>query len=346
MRSSTKTRTAHGARPWAIAAMMLALASSARADVVPPPPDQCPADHTPATGHGGPYCRPPARTDCPPGYKSRVYERDAYCEPPPQEPCPPGSDWTSLSAGDGFCIVGSSCRQDACGPDATCVPTSYCLDWTCFRCSMSRITGLCRTDADCDRGYGYSEEDPERPRCVHQYLCDPKVKRVAASYQAPMRAEPPAPIVLSVLPVHELASCGYESCPSGQLCLPLSLCVGIGPTGSGTPQAGVTPIMGSCAGDTHCSGRSTCIRSFRCVDAQALGPTRNGRPVTAEPSPQARLPEPIAGASGAGPAARRGGCAACATTLPESGSRLWLAGLGVLAAFCLLLRRTKRTPRG
>ncbi|MAC25779.1 MAG: hypothetical protein CMN31_29205 [Sandaracinus sp.] len=46
-------------RAFAFAALLaLALAPAAHADVVGPPPDDCPAGSTPESCHGGPYCAP------------------------------------------------------------------------------------------------------------------------------------------------------------------------------------------------------------------------------------------------------------------------------------------------
>jgi hypothetical protein len=148
---------------------------------------------------------------------------------------------------------------------------------------MSRIVGVCSSDADCPEVHGYG--GPKSQKCYHQYLCDPKSKRVAADYKAPAPQKPPAPIDLAVLPKHELAGCGYESCPRGQLCLPLSLCVG--ELGKGAP------VVGSCEHGATCPEKSTCIRRFRCVDPKVHKPTREGKPVTAAPSQPGQLPEPV-----------------------------------------------------
>jgi uncharacterized membrane protein YgcG len=60
-------------RPWTTIAAHLALcalASSARADVAPPPPASCPQGSEPATCHAGPHCAPlvcVSDRDCRPG---------------------------------------------------------------------------------------------------------------------------------------------------------------------------------------------------------------------------------------------------------------------------------------
>ena len=239
--------------------VFLLLGSMATADVVRPPPARCPRGHTPATSHGGAYCRPPPPRSCPAGHVPRVVERTAYCEPPPKEPCLPGSDWTSQSLQDTYCLAQASCAEGSCGDGATCVPTSFCLTWTCFRCSMSRIVGTCKTSADCPKGVS----------CFREYRCDPKKKRAPVK---PSRAtQPLADAKLGTLPKHEPADCGYQSCPAGLQCVPLSLCLE-GADSSTERRPGTTPVVGSCSGGARCPGKSVCSRRFRCVDPKLLKP--------------------------------------------------------------------------
>jgi hypothetical protein len=322
-------------------AVLMLLPSAARADVIPPydKPLDCPPGHQVAASHGGYYCQPPLPTSCPPGHLPRVSGSSAYCEPPPKEPCPPGSEWTSQSVDEGYCMAGSSCENGDCGPEATCVPASFCLAWTCFRCSMSRIVGLCRSDADCPQGGLHDLYDMDSPggkRCIRSYYCDPKDKRVAADFRGPA-PQAPLPIELSVLPERELPGCAAESCPAGQLCLPLSLCVGAIRSGQET-----APVLGSCERGARCPANSVCARRFRCVEPRILRPTRAGKPVTSEPAPTGRLPP---GAGDSPPAARRGGCAACALAPAEGGSLLLLAGGGALLAWLRLRRARARRGR-
>lgn len=46
-------------RRWVVAVTLstfpLAWSATVGADLVPPPPEDCPAGHEPRTGHGGPY---------------------------------------------------------------------------------------------------------------------------------------------------------------------------------------------------------------------------------------------------------------------------------------------------
>jgi MYXO-CTERM domain-containing protein len=172
------------------------------------------------------------------------------------------------------------------------------------------------------------------PTCIRQYRCEHKNKRAPADYRPAPGVKAPAPIDLGVLPRHELPSCGSQSCPGGQLCLPLSLCI----PRVDTPKPGVTPIVASCEHDAPCPEKSVCTRSFRCVDARALHPTQDGKPVTKQPAQRARLPGEDKGIEGS-PRGHHGGCAACATVGPR-GHLMWLAGLA--AAVGLLLRRRRR----
>ena len=147
----------------------LALPRFASADVVMPPPDDCPGGTTPRTGHNGPYCQPPAPTDCPPGHVGKVHMTHAYCDPPPAEPCPTGSRWTSTSATDGYCRGGWPCEIHQCAEGNTCKESSLCVqEIRMFRAgSYEKASGTCAADADC----------PEGESCVTKKRCDPDVKR-------------------------------------------------------------------------------------------------------------------------------------------------------------------------
>ncbi len=161
-----------------IAALWLA-PRAALADVVPPPPDDCPEGTTPRTGHSGPYCQPPAPTDCKPGYEPRVYLAEAYCEPPPPQPCPEGSYWTSHSATSTWCQGGRSCEGDyPCGEGTTCKETSLCVrEQRQRRFVYEVVSGTCVKDEDCVEGQ----------TCVTAKRCDPDVKR------APVEGHEPPP---------------------------------------------------------------------------------------------------------------------------------------------------------
>lgn len=141
----------------------------ALADVVRPPPASCPPQHTPQTGHHGPYCQPPPPENCPAGHLPRVIRADAYCEPPPQLPCPQGSHWTSTSADDVYCHGGARCEERDCSGDSTCRKTSLCVREVPYRRfgHYEVVLGTCSTDADCR----------ERTKCVAASRCDLDTKR-------------------------------------------------------------------------------------------------------------------------------------------------------------------------
>jgi hypothetical protein len=165
-----------------------------------------------------------------------------------------------MSQQDTFCFAQGSCADSSCGDEATCVPTSFCLTWTCFRCSMSRIVGSCRTNADCPAGV----------RCVRDYRCDPKKKR--APLKPSRGPQPLAEVKLGALPKHEPADCAYQSCPAGLECVPVGLCLERADASAAPPNT--TPVVGSCNGGVRCPDKSVCSRRFRCVDPKLMTPAR------------------------------------------------------------------------
>lgn len=151
-------------RVWSTVGCSLAfllIGSLGHADVVPPPPSNCPSGYTPETSHSGPYCRPPLPR-CPRGYQPRIWERHAYCEPPPDHPCPRGAEWSSTSEDDAFCVPRMACQDSGCPAGQACFPTAFCLQPVCFRCSPSRIVGFCEQQEDC----------PGDSVCSRQRRCD------------------------------------------------------------------------------------------------------------------------------------------------------------------------------
>ena len=160
---------------------------ASRADVVMPPPDDCPEGTTPRTGHMGPYCQPPPPAQCPPGHEPRVNMAHAYCEPPPAEPCPAGSRWMSSSETDVYCQGGWACDAHQCAEGTTCKESALCVEEIRrFRAgSWEKVSGPCTTDADC----------PEGESCVTKKRCDPDVKRMPVEGTAPEAGDtaPPTP---------------------------------------------------------------------------------------------------------------------------------------------------------
>jgi hypothetical protein len=172
---------------------LLAQPLTSHADVVMPPPDDCPEGTTPRTGHMGPFCQPPPPAECPPGHAPKVNMANAYCEPPPAEPCPTGSRWTSTSESDVYCQGGWACDVHPCAEGNTCKESSLCVqEIRRFRAgSWEKVSGTCSTDADC----------PEGESCVTQKRCDPDVKRAPA--EAGEVAETPAEDVAELPVVDE-----------------------------------------------------------------------------------------------------------------------------------------------
>jgi len=164
----------------------------ARADVVPPPPDDCPAGTTPRTNHFGPYCEPPPPESCPDGHVAKVYLDKAYCEPPPAEVCPPGSHWISQGPDDLYCRGGRPCGEYDCPEGDTCVESSLCVRQVRqFRMMYEVASKVCEADGDCDEG----------ETCVTAKRCDPVQKRQPASpAEAGASVEPPAPAPVDDVP--------------------------------------------------------------------------------------------------------------------------------------------------
>ena len=148
-----------------------AVALPVRADVVPPPPDDCPDGTTARTSHYGPYCEPPPPESCPPGHLPLVYMDKAFCEPPPPEVCPPGSFWTSKGPGNLYCHGGRPCGDYPCPDGHTCTESSLCVrQERQFRMMYEVATKVCEADGDCGEG----------ETCVTAKRCDPVEKRQPA----------------------------------------------------------------------------------------------------------------------------------------------------------------------
>jgi len=146
----------------------LVVAWPAWADVVMPPPTDCPEGTTPSTGHNGPFCRPSPPESCPEGHVPMVYLDKAFCEPPPPEVCPPGSIWTSRGPDELFCQGGRVCGEYPCPDGHTCVESSLCVrQERQFRMMYEVASKVCEGDGDCDEGEA----------CVTNKRCEPVEKR-------------------------------------------------------------------------------------------------------------------------------------------------------------------------
>lgn len=158
-----------------------------RADVVPPPPKDCPPDHVPSTSHHGAFCQPPPPKDCPPGHVPTVKRTHAYCEPPPPVPCPAGAFWVSHGpeVGNGYC---TSTLAETCPDDRIAVDSSLCVYYGSGHRGRRYeiISGPCRSARDCQE----SESCTKARRCVTR-------EQLAASKARPRKARnlKPAPAV-------------------------------------------------------------------------------------------------------------------------------------------------------
>lgn len=96
-------------------------AGVAFADKVPPPPEECPPGATPATNHGGPYCRPGTCTtdaDCEGG---NVCQEQALCIATDTYSARKGQ--ATRQVAEGVCNNGGSCASPAtCQSAKRCVP--------------------------------------------------------------------------------------------------------------------------------------------------------------------------------------------------------------------------------
>lgn len=155
----------------------------ALADVVPPPPADCPEGTTPRTSHYGPYCEPPPPESCPPGHLPLVYMDKAFCEPPPPVVCPPGSFWTSKGPDNLYCHGGRPCEEYPCPEGHTCTESSLCVrQERQFRMMYEVVSKICEADGDCDEG----------ETCVSAKRCDPVDKRQPADPADPAAGDAPA----------------------------------------------------------------------------------------------------------------------------------------------------------
>lgn len=168
-----------------ITAFVIMVAGAAQADVVRPPPQDCPQGHEPMSSHGGPYCKPPPPTQCPPEHLPKVYRALAYCEPPPVKPCPPGTSYASKSPTDTFCMLDRACSEDGDCEGGKCVDTSYCIRWDYpgGRRRVPIVAGTCTDESSC----------PDGQECMKGKHCDRANKRVASSPSAAVPVEPGAP---------------------------------------------------------------------------------------------------------------------------------------------------------
>ncbi len=134
---------------------LVLVTGGAAADVVRPPPRNCPPRHTPVSGHAGPHCRPPLPR-CPRGHKPRVHRANAWCEPPAKTPCPDGTIYGSRSATNTHCSAGRKCLDEGKKwGEMKCVPRGLCVTGKLWEGAgrgarpVDLAVGSCRGPKDC-----------------------------------------------------------------------------------------------------------------------------------------------------------------------------------------------------
>jgi hypothetical protein len=133
----TGKRKWFGALPYYAWLIVMVTASSTRADVIPPPPEDCPEGYTPDSSHEGQRCLAPAPADCPSGWRGVL---------------------------GGICVL-DICESDReCQGERRCVPQSLCFveripHWREFRTEPDYrprwVCGgalSCRSPAECRPG--------------------------------------------------------------------------------------------------------------------------------------------------------------------------------------------------
>ena len=108
---------------------ILASASAARADAVPPPPRNCPDGSIGETGHIGAYCRP---LKCANNSECAVYGPDFSCQP--TSLCIEIVEYTDWN-GETYQL---ETVTGVCAPDASCPPNAKCDDSP--KCSTAAST--------------------------------------------------------------------------------------------------------------------------------------------------------------------------------------------------------------
>ncbi len=212
-------------------AALLFWSSAAAADVVGPPPSECPDGHKATTDHGGPYCKPPAPKSCPAGQRPKVVRDQAYCEPAPSKGCPPGSFWTSTSATDTYCQASRRCESSACAAGMTCRDTALCLEYRHFgRGAIQVVSGACEGGAACGKG-----------KCVEAKRCAGDLVQIDPSADPAASAAPSASASASASGSASAAASGSPA-----------------PSASAAPASSSTPPP---AGQSGCGGCALRTRS-------------------------------------------------------------------------------------
>ena len=174
---------------------VLASASAARADAVPPPPRNCPDGSVGETGHFGPYCRP---LSCANDGECAVYGPGFTCQP--TSLCIEIVEYTDWN-GQTYQV---ETVTGTCAPDASCPPNAKCDDSpkcstgasTTTSSSSGGSTSDAASGATTGPGPGPGAPVPRRGRAPTARSC-----RIEASSHGPEGAPsaPPSPGHLALL---------------------------------------------------------------------------------------------------------------------------------------------------
>ncbi|MBI4699786.1 MAG: hypothetical protein HY744_01245 [Deltaproteobacteria bacterium] len=117
--------TAREAVPVLLVLGALLCPATARADALPPPPENCPPGSTGQTGHCGVYCAPRVCSDvsqCQPG---EVCQEQPLCIGQLQGPCgnvPPDAAPEYIDTVEGYCHAQAPCVKGQCQKRKVCSP--------------------------------------------------------------------------------------------------------------------------------------------------------------------------------------------------------------------------------
>ncbi len=162
-----------------IALVVVLAPTLAFADVIGPPPADCPKGHEATSDHSGAYCRPPKPDNCPPSHRPMVVRDKAYCQPPPSKSCPKGTFWTSESATDTFCMAAARCGSSSCRKGQQCGDTSLCVTMRPLGRGLAEVvTGTC-AQGTCAQG-----------KCVKSKRCHASIVQTGSSATPDSSAAP------------------------------------------------------------------------------------------------------------------------------------------------------------
>ncbi|MBW2453247.1 MAG: hypothetical protein JRI68_02000 [Deltaproteobacteria bacterium] len=187
-----------------IAAATVLAPSLAFADVIGPPPTDCPKGHEATSDHGGAYCRPAKPGNCPPSHRPMVVRDKAYCQPPPSKSCPKGTFWTSESATDTFCMAAARCDSSSCRKGMECMDTALCVTMRPLGRGLAEVvTGTC-PDGSCAQG-----------KCLKSKRCHASIVQTDSS-ATPDSSAAPDPSASGSAEPEPSAAASAEAAPSAE----------------------------------------------------------------------------------------------------------------------------------